>query len=85
MIKFENCRVLPRLERASVWVLDGRVIDPQKRFYGYNPSDPAASTWCEYVVDCENHILSPGFLDLQINGARGRCFVLPPLPTRTHL
>ena len=68
VIKFTNCRVFldGAFKTEDLWVRDGRVIDPRSRFY-------EATTFREYaydmVVDCENNILCPGFLDLQINGS----------------
>jgi hypothetical protein len=70
VIKFTNCRVFldGTFKSEDLWVRDGRVIDPRSRFY-------EAATFreyaCDVIVDCEDNILCPGFLDLQINGARG--------------
>ncbi len=68
VLKFTNCRVFldGAFKSEDLWVRDGRVIDPRSRFY-------EATTFREYaydvVVDCEDNILCPGFLDLQINGS----------------
>ena len=95
VIKFTNCRVYldGKFKGEDLWVRDGRVIDPRSRFY-------EAATFrefaCDVIVDCEDHILCPGFLDLQLNGAprlraaqrarfRHPSRPSPPsLPTRTH-
>ena len=34
---------------------------------------------CDVIVDCGGHVLSPGFIDVQINGAYGRDFCDPRL------
>ena len=67
VIKFTNARVFlkGKFRREDLWVRDGRVIDPASRFW-------EAATFSEYacdlIVDCEGHILCPGFIDLQCNG-----------------
>ena len=70
VIKFTNARVFlkGKFRREDLWVRDGRVIDPASRFW-------EAATFSEYacdlIVDCEGHILCPGFIDLQCNGEFG--------------
>jgi hypothetical protein len=70
VIKFTNARVFlkGKFRREDLWVRDGRVIDPASRFW-------EAATFSEYacdlIVDCEGHILCPGFIDLQCNGELG--------------
>lgn len=67
VIKFTNARVFlkGKFRREDLWVRDGRVIDPASRFW-------EAATFSEYacdlIVDCEGHILCPGFIDIQCNG-----------------
>ena len=64
--KFTNCLLLRdhKLVKDDLWVKDGTIIDPQVLFW----SDKSMS---EKQVNCDGAILSPGFIDLQINGAFG--------------
>lgn len=61
--KFINCRILKnhQLLNDQLWVKDGIIIDPHEAFYTKKlvPLN---------VIDCKGAILSPGFIDLQING-----------------
>lgn len=79
VIKFTNCRVYSdgAFKSEDLWVRDGRVIDPACRFWEAATFSEFA---CDVIVDCEGHILSPGFMDLQFNGAgvgRGGCSARP--------
>ncbi|KAF6716806.1 putative N-acetylglucosamine-6-phosphate deacetylase [Oryzias melastigma] len=70
--QFINCRILRdhRLQREDLWVRDGRILDPEKLFFdelGY----------ADEKVDCENSIIAPGFIDIQINGGYGIDFSKP--------
>lgn len=70
VIKFTNARVYHegRFVREDLWVRDGRVIDPASRFW---EAADFREYSCDLVVDCEDNVLSPGFIDLQFNGAGG--------------
>lgn len=76
VLKVTNVRVLRggRLEPCDLWVADGKVIDPEARFW-------AASSDAQHaphrVVDGRGGVLAPGFLDVQINGAFGVDFSHP--------
>ena len=63
LYKFKNCRVIRdhNIIREDVWVRDGRVLDPRIVFWEERSN-------AEVDIDCHNLILSPGFIDLQING-----------------
>jgi N-acetylglucosamine-6-phosphate deacetylase len=69
IICFRNCRLFRDgmfVQKAfqELWVRDGRVLEPIKIFYGERKRP-------NINVDCEGHILAPGFLDIQVNGAFG--------------
>ena len=49
------------LEVGDIWVRDGKVIDPRRLFYEEKKLP-------NKVIDCSNLIVSPGFIDIQING-----------------
>lgn len=63
--RFVGGRVLQGKELRSqdFWVLDGKVTDPQ----------PSA----DETVDVSGHIVAPGFIELQLNGAYGEDFANP--------
>lgn len=60
LIQFINCRSLhdDKITRDDVWVENGRIIDGSVIFYDRRQS-------ADLQVDCEGHILSPGFIDIQ--------------------
>ncbi|XP_024081219.1 N-acetylglucosamine-6-phosphate deacetylase isoform X2 [Cimex lectularius] len=64
--KFTNCRILRdhKIFWEDLWVRDGKVIDPLKLFY-------VEKKHYDRVVDLEGALVSPGFIDLQINGGFG--------------
>lgn len=66
LVQFINCRQLKNHEiiKEDFWVRNGIIIDPEKIFF-----DEKVSASIKY--DCKNLIISPGFIDLQINGAFG--------------
>lgn len=63
LTQFTNCRVLRdhRLTPVDLWVRDGRIVDPEKVFFDEKRS-------ADRTVDCAGAIVSPGLIDLQING-----------------
>ena len=50
------------LVQKDIWVRAGRVVEPQELFF----RDRRAPS---FYFDCSNHIVAPGFIDVQINGA----------------
>lgn len=61
---------------------------PPRRFFRQPLSLQARRFWeagsaseyvCSHIVDCGGHVLAPGFLDLQFNGAWGVDFSNPVL------
>ena len=50
-----------KLEKRDIWVREGRIVDPQQLFFRERKSP-------DYVINCSNHIVAPGFIDIQING-----------------
>ena len=52
-----------KLVRDDVWVRNGKILDPQKLFY-------VERRTADLEIDCEGMIVSPGFIDIQINGER---------------
>ncbi|KAF9439197.1 putative N-acetylglucosamine-6-phosphate deacetylase [Entomortierella beljakovae] len=71
--KITNCRILRDhkiVEKDAIWIQDGKIIDPHK-FFWYQKRLP------DEVLDAQGLIVSPGFIEAQINGAFGVDFSLP--------
>ncbi|PIK60524.1 putative N-acetylglucosamine-6-phosphate deacetylase isoform X1 [Apostichopus japonicus] len=66
LVQYKNCRLLRdhQLVRDDLWVRDGIIQDPRKLFW----EEKIAS---DKQVDCGGCIISPGFIDTQINGGFG--------------
>jgi N-acetylglucosamine-6-phosphate deacetylase len=78
VLKFENVRVLRdgKLRDEYFWVENGKVIDPQKRFWKKaNEKDHAP----DEVIDGKGCIIASGFIDVQINGGFGFDFSNPEI------
>ncbi len=50
-----------RLVRGDLWVRKGRILDPLHLFYKEKKK-------ADIVIDCSGFLISPGFIDIQING-----------------
>ncbi len=50
-----------RLIREDLWVRNGRILDPLHLFYEEKKK-------ADVVIDCSGLLISPGFIDIQING-----------------
>lgn len=50
-----------KMVRGDIWVREGKIIDPHALFY-------EEKRLPDRVVDCEGLVVSPGFIDIQING-----------------
>ena len=61
--QFRNCRILRNgnITKEDLWVRNGKIIDPEKIFYD-------EKIMADDVIDCGGCIISPGFIDVQING-----------------
>ena len=68
LIKFTNCRLAVNgtLVYQDLWIdaIKGVIVDPQKVFYDYRAIS-------DRIINLGNKIVSPGFIDIQINGAMG--------------
>ncbi|KAJ8377230.1 hypothetical protein AAFF_G00264580 [Aldrovandia affinis] len=71
IIQFINCRILKDhlLQREDLWVRDGKFLDPEKLFFD-------EEGFADIRVDCNDSIVAPGFIDVQINGGYGIDFSL---------
>ncbi|KAJ8676646.1 hypothetical protein QAD02_012433 [Eretmocerus hayati] len=64
--QFYNCKILRHssILPEDLWVRDGVIIDPEKIFYDERRQPTIR-------VDCNGAVISPGFIDVQINGGFG--------------
>ncbi|XP_011499907.1 PREDICTED: putative N-acetylglucosamine-6-phosphate deacetylase [Ceratosolen solmsi marchali] len=64
--QFYNCRILRggQILEENLWVRDGKIIDPEKIFY-----DEKIEASVKF--NCDGAVISPGFIDVQINGGFG--------------
>ena len=69
LIKFTNCYLCMNSELIldDLWVKGCKIQDSEKLFFVDKVSP-------EIIVDCNGAIISPGFIDIQINGGYGYDF-----------
>lgn len=63
IIQFKNCQLLRdhKIVTLDLWVRNGKIIDPEKIFFD-------EQVFANRIIDCNDAIIAPGFIDLQING-----------------
>ncbi|KAJ0407691.1 hypothetical protein ATCC90586_001873 [Pythium insidiosum] len=78
VIKLENVRLMRdgALQNTYLWVENGKVIDPQSRFWQMRTEAEHAP---DEIIDGRGCIVAPGFIDVQINGAYGVDFSSPDI------
>lgn len=61
--QFKNCRLLKEHEliQDDLWVRNGVILNPEKLFFD-------EKAYADIQIDCNDAIISPGFIDVQING-----------------
>lgn len=66
LYQFRNCRLLrdSKIIADDLWVRDGKIIDPRIIFW-------EEQVKADVQIDCNNVIICPGFIDVQINGGFG--------------
>ncbi|KIW08053.1 N-acetylglucosamine-6-phosphate deacetylase [Verruconis gallopava] len=73
--KFTNCRLVKsgKLVQEDLWISSrsGKILNGQEVFYNQRIAP-------DHVVDLGGKILSPGFIDVQLNGAFGFDFSVAP-------
>ena len=64
LYQFRRCRLLREHDIVTddLWVRDGKIKNPEKLFFD-------EKVMADVVVDCNNFIIAPGFIDVQINGS----------------
>lgn len=63
LLKFYNCSILRngKLIKEDLWVRNGKIVDPEKIFYDEKID-------AETLINCQGALISPGYIDVQING-----------------
>jgi N-acetylglucosamine-6-phosphate deacetylase len=69
IIKLTNCRLVQngKLIKDDLLIRNGKILDPMHVFY-------IEKLMSDFEIDCNNLIISPGFIDTQLNGGFGRDF-----------
>ncbi|XP_076249833.1 N-acetylglucosamine-6-phosphate deacetylase [Calliopsis andreniformis] len=64
--QFYNCQILRdhKILIEDLWVRNGKIVDPEKIFYDEKIKP-------DIKIDCNGALISPGYIDLQINGGFG--------------
>jgi N-acetylglucosamine-6-phosphate deacetylase len=75
VIQFTNCRLVKhnKLVDEDLWISErtGRILNGQKVFYEYRVGP-------DQVIDLGGRIISPGLIDVQLNGGYGFDFSVAP-------
>ncbi|XP_050299779.1 N-acetylglucosamine-6-phosphate deacetylase [Anthonomus grandis grandis] len=66
LYQFINCQIIRdhKFIKEDLWVRDGKIVDPEKIFYD-------EQVVADVKIDCKSRMITPGFIDLQINGGFG--------------
>lgn len=76
VIRFRDCRILcgGSLIKEDLWIRNGKIINPEPLFFDERKS-------ADIEIHCP-YIISPGFIDIQING---KCIKQPLMPSPKFL
>lgn len=63
LTRFHNCYILRdrKIIKEDLWIRDGKIENPERVFY-------VEQLEADITVDCEDLLIAPGFIDIQING-----------------
>lgn len=63
IIQFHNCRILRegKILVEDLWTRGGKIIDPEPVFFD-------EKVFADIRIDCQGLLISPGFIDVQVNG-----------------
>jgi len=72
VIQFHNCSILRdgQIFREDLWTRNGVIINPEPLFFD-------EKNYADVRVDCKGILISPGFIDIQLNGGFGIDFSDP--------
>ncbi|KAK2587018.1 hypothetical protein KPH14_010980 [Odynerus spinipes] len=64
--QFYNCQILRdgKIMTEDLWIRDGKIVNPERIFYD-------EKILPDIRIDCHGALISPGYIDLQINGGFG--------------
>ena len=63
ILQFRNCYILRAHDiiKDDFWVCNGKILNPEKVFFD-------TKVKADIQIDCDNSLICPGFIDVQING-----------------
>ena len=63
LYQFRNCRILwnHKIIHEDLWVRNGTICNPEQIFFD-------EKIQADKQIDCNDLIIAPGFIDVQING-----------------
>ncbi|XP_063823359.1 N-acetylglucosamine-6-phosphate deacetylase [Ostrinia nubilalis] len=66
LTRFHNCYILRdnKIIKEDLWIRDGKIENPEQVFY-------VEQLEADVTVNCDNVLIAPGFIDIQINGGWG--------------
>jgi len=72
VIQFHNCYIVRdgKVIRENLWTKNGKIINPEPLFFD-------EKKLADIRIDCGNILISPGFIDVQLNGGFGIDFSDP--------
>ncbi len=80
LIKLSNCRILRNgcLVKDNLLIRNGKILDPEEIFY-------VEKCLPNLEIDCQDLIIAPGFIDIQINGGFGIDFTNDTINIKENL
>lgn len=61
--QFKNCRLVRggKIVKDDFWFRNGKILNPEPVFY-------VEKAQADVTVDCQDALICPGFIDIQLNG-----------------
>ncbi|CAK1578427.1 unnamed protein product [Parnassius mnemosyne] len=66
LTRFLNCNILRegKIIKEDLWIRDGKIVNPEQVFYDEQQE-------ADVSINCNDLLITPGYIDLQINGGWG--------------
>ncbi|GBP65512.1 N-acetylglucosamine-6-phosphate deacetylase [Eumeta japonica] len=66
LTRFSNCLILrdSKIIKEDLWIRDGVIVNPEHVFY-------VEQSEADVTVNCNNFLIAPGYIDIQVNGGWG--------------